>query len=375
MLIARYAKIVMSLVLAAFCLLVAFDNITDYGTNYLFVQHVLSMDTTFPGNALMYRSITNPVLWQIAYALIIAAEGVTGILFLAGAIRLFQVRNATGAVFNEAKSLVDRRRARSPSSSGSSASWWWLESGSPCGSRRPGTARKLRSASIWRCSACSFSSACPTAISTADPKRLPSAAAPTRSKPSRAWKPIYGRVVRHRPRDSQAMAPPLLFLKDIRLTFGGTPLLDGAELSIGPFERLCLVGRNGSGKSTLLKIAAGMIEPDAGTRFVQPSVTIRYLPQSPDLSGFATTAAFVEAGLAPGDDPHRARYLLEKSRPHRARRTRRIFRAAKAGARRSPACWRLSPIFSCSTSPPTISMWSPSRAWKRCSRPRARPWF
>ena len=93
MLIARYAKIVMSLALAAFCLLVTFDNITDFGTNYLFVQHVLSMDTTFPGNALMYRSITNPVLWRIAYALIIAAEGVTGILFLAGAIRLIQVRN------------------------------------------------------------------------------------------------------------------------------------------------------------------------------------------------------------------------------------------------------------------------------------------
>ncbi len=107
------------------------------------------------------------------------------------------------------------------------------------------------------------------------------------------------------------MAPPLLFLKDIGLTFGSGPLLAGADLSIGPFERLCLVGRNGSGKSTLLKIAAGMIEPDAGTRFVQPSVTIRYLPQSPDLSGFATTSSFVEAGLAPGDDPHRARYLLE----------------------------------------------------------------
>jgi predicted small integral membrane protein len=106
MLIARYAKIAMSLALAAFCLLVAFDNLTDYGTNYLFVQHVMSMDTTFPGNALMYRSIANPVLWQIAYALIIAAEGVTGILFLAGAIRLIQVRTAPGAVFNEAKSLV-----------------------------------------------------------------------------------------------------------------------------------------------------------------------------------------------------------------------------------------------------------------------------
>ena len=106
-------------------------------------------------------------------------------------------------------------------------------------------------------------------------------------------------------------SPPLLLLKDIELSFGSTPLLTGAGLSIGPSQRLCLVGRNGSGKSTLLKLAAGMIEPDAGTRFLQPSVTIRYLPQSPDLSGFATISAFVAAGLAPGDDPHRARYLLE----------------------------------------------------------------
>ena len=105
--------------------------------------------------------------------------------------------------------------------------------------------------------------------------------------------------------------PPLLLLKDISLSFGSTPLLTGAVLSIGPSERLCLVGRNGSGKSTLLKIATGEIEPDGGSRFVQPGVTIRYLPQAPDLTGFATTAAFVEAGLAPGDDPHRARYLLE----------------------------------------------------------------
>src|SRR5262245_58805853 len=107
------------------------------------------------------------------------------------------------------------------------------------------------------------------------------------------------------------MAPPLLLLQDIGLTFGGTPLLTGAELSVGPGERLCLVGRNGSGKSTLLKIAAGLAEPDAGSRFLQPSATIRYLPQEPDLRGFATTGAFVEAGLAPGDDAHRARYLLE----------------------------------------------------------------
>ena len=107
------------------------------------------------------------------------------------------------------------------------------------------------------------------------------------------------------------MAPPLLLLKDIHLTFGREPLLDGAELSISPGERLCLVGRNSSGKSTLLKIAAGLVEPDRGSRFVQPSATIRYLPQEPDFAGFATTGAFVAAGLAPGDDPNRARYLLE----------------------------------------------------------------
>ena len=108
------------------------------------------------------------------------------------------------------------------------------------------------------------------------------------------------------------MAPPLLTLQDIHLTFGGTPLLEGAELSIGERERVCLVGRNGSGKSTLLKIAAGSVEADHGTRFAQPGATVRYLPQEPDLAGFSTTLAFVQAGLAPGDDLHRARYLLEQ---------------------------------------------------------------
>jgi ATP-binding cassette subfamily F protein uup len=108
------------------------------------------------------------------------------------------------------------------------------------------------------------------------------------------------------------MAPPLLQLTDIALTFGGAPLLEGVELSLSPGDRLCLVGRNGSGKSTLLKIAAGLIEPDAGARFAQPGASVRYLPQEPDLTGFATTLAYVEAGLSAGDDPYQARYLLEQ---------------------------------------------------------------
>src|SRR6478672_6951567 len=105
---------------------------------------------------------------------------------------------------------------------------------------------------------------------------------------------------------------PLLQLQDVALAFGGTPLLSGVELTVDAGERLCLVGRNGSGKSTLLRIAAGQVEPDKGSVFVQPGATVRYLPQEPDLAGFATTLAYVEGGLGPSDDPYRARYLLEE---------------------------------------------------------------
>src|SRR5580692_3815248 len=110
------------------------------------------------------------------------------------------------------------------------------------------------------------------------------------------------------------MAPPLLALQDIALTFGAAPLLTGAGLSVTTGDRVCLVGRNGSGKSTLLRIAAGLVQSDAGRRFAQPGATIRYLPQEPDFSGFATTLAYVEAGLVSDADAdhHRARYLLEQ---------------------------------------------------------------
>jgi ATP-binding cassette subfamily F protein uup len=108
------------------------------------------------------------------------------------------------------------------------------------------------------------------------------------------------------------MPAPLLALKDITLTFGGTPLLTGAELSVAPGERVCLVGRNGSGKSTLLKIAAGTVEPDSGSVFVQPGASVRYLAQEPDFGGATTTLAYVEAGLRPNDGAHQARYLLEQ---------------------------------------------------------------
>jgi ATP-binding cassette subfamily F protein uup len=110
------------------------------------------------------------------------------------------------------------------------------------------------------------------------------------------------------------MAPPLLALQDIALTFGAAPLLARADLAVSAGDRVCLVGRNGSGKSTLLRIAAGLVQPDSGRRFAQPGATIRYLAQEPDFDGHATTLDYVEAGMgdAAATDRYRAAYLLEQ---------------------------------------------------------------
>jgi predicted small integral membrane protein len=102
----RLAKIAMVASLAAFALLVAFDNVIDYGTNYLFVQHVLSMDTTFPDSTLRWRAITSPALWQAGYALIIAGEAATGLCFAAGTIALLRALRADAGAFQRAKRLA-----------------------------------------------------------------------------------------------------------------------------------------------------------------------------------------------------------------------------------------------------------------------------
>ncbi len=101
---------------------------------------------------------------------------------------------------------------------------------------------------------------------------------------------------------SGAMAPsPILTLSEIALGFGGRPLFAGVTLAIAPAERLCVVGRNGSGKSTLMRVMAGLAEPDAGERFVQPGRAVAYLPQDPDPTGHATLLDYAAAELAPED--------------------------------------------------------------------------
>ncbi|MDR6954010.1 putative small integral membrane protein [Ancylobacter sp. 3268] len=88
MIVVRLTKSFMVAALAGFALLVAYNNVADWGANYVFVQHVLSMDTTFPGNPLIGRAITDPALWRTAYVAIIAAEAVVGIVLGSAALRM-----------------------------------------------------------------------------------------------------------------------------------------------------------------------------------------------------------------------------------------------------------------------------------------------
>ena len=106
------------------------------------------------------------------------------------------------------------------------------------------------------------------------------------------------------------MARQLLILEEISLTFGGAPVLSGADLTVHGNDRICLVGRNGSGKSTLLKIAAGSVEPDSGSRWVHPGTTVRYLPQEPDLSAYDTVLDYIEDGLDETASTHRLEDFL-----------------------------------------------------------------
>ena len=103
---ARIAKVVMVASLAIFALIVTFDNLIDFDTNFEFVQHVLSMDTIHQGSALLYRRVTSPALWTAAYALIILGEGLTALaLAVAAGVLLRDLRSDAGR-FNRGKRFV-----------------------------------------------------------------------------------------------------------------------------------------------------------------------------------------------------------------------------------------------------------------------------
>ncbi|MGE7022463.1 DUF2165 family protein [Solibacillus cecembensis] len=101
----RLLKTVVLLLAGLFGLFVFAGNLMDYNSNYEFVLHVLSMDTTFEGNALMWRAIESPILYTIAYWGLIIAEGTFSLLAFIGVYHMLKNIRATGRQFNQAKSF------------------------------------------------------------------------------------------------------------------------------------------------------------------------------------------------------------------------------------------------------------------------------
>lgn len=103
--VTRYSKLILVWAVALYASLVVFNNLTDYGSNYQFVSHVLQMDTTFPGNAGMWRAINTPILYHIAYIAIILTESVVAILCWVGGYRLYRAIQEAAA-FHHAKATA-----------------------------------------------------------------------------------------------------------------------------------------------------------------------------------------------------------------------------------------------------------------------------
>jgi predicted small integral membrane protein len=101
--ITRAAKVLLLAAVALFYTLVVFNNVTDFDSNYQFVRHVLSMDSTFPGNHEMWRALPSPVFHLAFYLGIIGWEIATTILLWWGVVRLLRSMRLSAGAFNAAK--------------------------------------------------------------------------------------------------------------------------------------------------------------------------------------------------------------------------------------------------------------------------------
>ena len=101
--ITRAAKLSLLSGLALLFTLVVFNNVNDFNVNYQFVRHVMSMDTTLPGNHGLWRALPSPSLHLVFYLAIIAWEIVTAILLWLGAVRLLRALRLPASAFNVAK--------------------------------------------------------------------------------------------------------------------------------------------------------------------------------------------------------------------------------------------------------------------------------
>ena len=86
----RFSKVALVWAVAFFASVVVFNNLTDYDSNYRFVNHVLKMDTTFPDNGGMWRAIDSPFIYHAIYVVLIFVEAAIAVLCWLGGFRLFR---------------------------------------------------------------------------------------------------------------------------------------------------------------------------------------------------------------------------------------------------------------------------------------------
>lgn len=101
----RTCKLLLLAAMAFFFTLVAFNNLTDFDSNYQFVRHVLMMDTTFPGNHGMWRAIRLPWVHVVFYLSIIAWEIFNAALSWWGSAKLLTALRSSAADFGAAKQV------------------------------------------------------------------------------------------------------------------------------------------------------------------------------------------------------------------------------------------------------------------------------
>jgi predicted small integral membrane protein len=99
----RTVKILLVFGVAILHSLVVFNNLTDYGSNYQYVRHVMMMDTTFPGNRGLWRAVDSPLLHTAFYVAIIAWETLTAIFCWWGGIVLARALRGSPASFQRAQ--------------------------------------------------------------------------------------------------------------------------------------------------------------------------------------------------------------------------------------------------------------------------------
>ncbi|MHA6258978.1 DUF2165 family protein [Sporosarcina sp. CAU 1771] len=101
----RLLKAFVLLLAGLFGFFVFAGNLMDYNSNYQFVHHVLSMDTTFEGNALMWRAIESSGLHTVAYWMLILAEGIFSLLAFIGVVHMMKNLKSSAKEFNKSKAF------------------------------------------------------------------------------------------------------------------------------------------------------------------------------------------------------------------------------------------------------------------------------